>query len=190
MAQAIKPDRVPAGAFGGKTAPDAHDELERLIDNLHRRQVFRLLNDVLESLPETSRLIAGQLDSEGGVRGGANLFLLLRTLGRVPPEDLQRWLDAAARGISAASREEAREAYPAPGVLGVKDLLHDEALWHSLGPLLEGLKAFTGELQAAEASPGPAEGSRPDPEEGADLPPRRAGSGRDPQEQEESPHRE
>lgn len=177
MAQAIKPDRVPAGAFGGKTAPDAHDELARLIDNLHRRQVFRLLNDALESLPETSRLIAGELDSEGGVRGGANLFLLLRTLGRVPPEDLQRWLDAAARGISAASREEAREAYPAPGVLGVKDLLHDEALWHSLGPLLEGVKAFSGGLQ--ESGTG-STGSRPDPETGADVPPARAGSGRDP----------
>lgn len=177
MAKAIKPDHVPAGAFGGKTAPDAHDELERLIENLHRRQVFRTLNVFLEALPETSRLFAEELNSDTGVRGGTNLYLLLRLLGQVPPEELQRWLDAAARGVSAASREEASEAYPAPGLLGVKDLLHDESLWRSLGPLLEGLKAFTGGLQESETA---STGSRPDPETGADVPPARAGSGRDP----------
>jgi uncharacterized protein YjgD (DUF1641 family) len=127
----------------GEITADAYAELDALVVILHERGVFRLLYDLGGALGEVSQILARNLDTEYGRNGLSNVFLLAQALGRIPTEDLQQGLETVTSAFSEPDRQPSPdEPYP-PGVLGVRRLLRDEQLWQALGPVLEGVKAFS-----------------------------------------------
>ncbi len=148
MAEPIRYD-VPAEDPEKRKREEAYAELDRLVLLLHEHQVLRLANDAVAALADLSRIMVDELDNEDGKRGIENLYVLARTLGKLPPDELQRVTRAAGYGFSRMGRHAPDdEPYP-PGLSGVFKLLRDEQLWDAIGPALEGVKAFTFHLQAS-----------------------------------------
>jgi len=141
---------IPAIDQEAQARREAYQELDALVISLHEHGVLRFLRDTSGSLGSLTRIAARQIDNQAGYDGLANLYLLARLAGRLPAEDFRRVTDALGDGFDAMSRHTtADEPYP-PGLTGAYRLLKDDALWDAIGPLLEGIKAFSQALDARE----------------------------------------
>ncbi len=149
MAEPIRYD-VPAEDPAQRQRDDAYAELDRLVLLLHEHQVLRLACDSTVALADMARILTTELDNDEGKRGLQNLYVLMRALGKLPPQELQRITEAAGHGFAEIARDAPDDKPYPPGIRGVFQLLHDEHLWQALGPALEGIKAFTAHLQAAD----------------------------------------
>lgn len=118
------------------------EELNTLLDALYERGVIRLLTDLVQATPEISEILLRGLNTEGGQAGLQNLVFLARQLGRIEPERMARMIEAVNTGFDRMGEPAPAEASQPPGVTGLIRLLRDEQLWRSLGPVLEGVKAF------------------------------------------------
>lgn len=130
----------------------ADKELADLIKALSEHGILRFLTALTGALPHIGLITARGLNSQGSRTALQNLVTLLSALGRVPPQDFSRFMDA----VSVATQNVERKAeHPhngnaePPGLTGAYRLLQDDALWHALGPLLDGLKAFGESLATA-----------------------------------------
>lgn len=93
-------------------------------------------------------------DKPGMQSGVQNLAALLMALSRIPPEQFGRAVFAAADALHHVGAWKPDEhEHVAPGVRGAYRLLHDEALWDALTPLLEALKVFAQGLARAPHNP-------------------------------------
>ena len=135
--------------------PDAHHALESLLGSLHRHGFLRFANEVVSANAQMAETFVGALDKPGMQTGVQNLAALVMALSRIPPEQFGKAAFAAADALHhiGAWKPDEHE-HVAPGVRGAYRLLHDEALWDALTPLLEGLKVFAQGL--ARESPNPA----------------------------------
>ncbi|KWF80973.1 hypothetical protein WL93_02065 [Burkholderia diffusa] len=136
-------ERLPHDVTPPQTEPDAHDALERLLGSLHRHGFLRFANDVVSANARIAELLVGALDKPATQSGVQNLAMLVMALSSIPPEQFGKTMFAAADALRhVGAWQPSEHAHAAPGVSGVYRLLHDEALWDALAPLLEGLKVF------------------------------------------------
>jgi uncharacterized protein YjgD (DUF1641 family) len=146
MAQRLE-YRKPKPAPAERARCAAYDELDALVIALHEHGVLRLLRDLVGSASTLSLLPAREMDNERGYDSLANLYILASLAGRVPAGELKSAAEAIGDGFAAMGRTPPDdEPYP-PGLTGTYEMLKDDELWQGLGPVLEGVKAFTRELQ-------------------------------------------
>lgn len=123
--------------------PDAHHALESLLGSLHRHGFLRFANEVVSANAQMAETFVGAFDKPGRQSGVQNLAALVVALSRIPPEQFGKAVFAAADALHhIGAWQPAEHDHVAPGVRGAYRLLHDEALWDALTPLLEGLKVF------------------------------------------------
>lgn len=122
-------------------------ELQTLLERLHRRGVLRLANNLLGRLPEVGEQLVRGIDGRGGGNALQNLTTLIELLAHVPPEDVRRFSHAARQGVARAIAAVGDQQADPPGFSGVWDLVHDETLWRDIRPLVEGAKQFAAALR-------------------------------------------
>lgn len=125
-----------------KIGPDAHEELERLLQTAHEHGVLRFMNDLIAANTEVASVLVNGLNTEGGRNAVQNLSALAMVLGRMPPNQFYKVLFAMKDGLERMSQYRHSEKAEAPGVAGAYKMLHDESLWHAITPVLEALKVF------------------------------------------------
>ncbi len=126
-----------------KIDPDAHEALERLLQTAHEHGLLRFANDLVASDSQWMQVIVDGLNSENSRRAVQNLAMLLMLLSRIEPDQLCKVLFAARDGLGRmASHRPGDEEADAPGIKGFYNMLHDDALWQTLAPLVDALKAF------------------------------------------------
>ncbi|WP_336367494.1 DUF1641 domain-containing protein [Marinobacter sp. C2H3] len=131
----------------------ARDELDRLTRNLHDQGVLRLVNNLLESSPDVAERLLNGLNRPESLNGLQNLCLLATALGRVPPERLDRLIEALAAGAAESEAGLSAEPEPAPGLFGSLRLLQDRGLWAGVSPMLSGVRAFARAMRAPLQKP-------------------------------------
>lgn len=131
-----------------KIGPDAHDELERLLQTMHEHGVLRFANDLVAANTQWTQIIVEGLSKEGSRKTVQNLSVLLMVLSRIEPAHFYKALFALRDGLEYLARHEAdSEKQEAPGIKGAYRLLKDDELWRGLTPLLGALKTFGEGLQ-------------------------------------------
>ncbi|WP_321820147.1 MULTISPECIES: DUF1641 domain-containing protein [unclassified Burkholderia] len=134
--------------------PDAHRALESLLGSLHRHGFLRFANEVVSANAQMAETFVGAFDKPGMQSGMQNLAALVTALSRIPPEQFGKAVFAAADALHhIGAWQPAEHEHVAPGVRGAYRLLHDEALWDALTPLLEGLKVFAQGLAREPENP-------------------------------------
>lgn len=142
MAERISYDIKPT-----KIGPDAHEELERLLQTLHEHGVLRLANNLVAANTQIAKVLVDGLNQEGTLNAIQNLSVLAMALSRIAPEQFYKVVFAAKDAFSQVSQHTPEsQNTEAPGVTGAYKMLHDEALWQAITPLMEGLKAFAAGL--------------------------------------------
>ncbi|UAW97110.1 DUF1641 domain-containing protein [Halopseudomonas nanhaiensis] len=127
--------------------PDAHEELERLLQSLHEGGVLRFANDLVSSKSEVTKVLVDGLNQEGSLNAVQNLSILLMALSRIEPGEFYKvvfGLKDAMTELSRHAPQNKRE--DAPGITGAYKMLHDDKLWASLTPLIGALKVFAERL--------------------------------------------
>lgn len=141
----VKPTRI---------GPDAHEELARLLESLHRHGVLRLANDLVCANSQVAKVVVDGLNKEGTLNALQNLSILLMALSRIPPGRFYKMVFAVKDALdSAGSYRADKDGEEAPGLSGAYRMLNDEDLWRSLHPLIAGIKAFSQRLDQDEEKP-------------------------------------
>ena len=126
-----------------KIGPDAHDELETLLQGLHEHGILRFANDVVRTHPQIAKVVVDGLNREGSLNAIQNLSILAMALSRIPPAQFYKVVFALKDGLDCIAAHAPADGHgEAPGVGGAYRMLHDESLWRSVRPLIEGLKVF------------------------------------------------
>ncbi len=125
----------------------AHDALGHLLDSLHNTGFLRVAHDFVDANSHVADAL-GSFSKPAAQTGMQNLVILLDALSRIPPAQLEKTALAAADAIHHISTWQPADHHDAaPGVTGAYRLLHDEALWQAVTPLLEALKVFLNGLR-------------------------------------------
>ncbi|GAL59488.1 hypothetical protein EV102420_18_00660 [Pseudescherichia vulneris NBRC 102420] len=130
--------------------PTAEEELQRLLQTLHEHGVLRLANDMVASNNDWLKVIVDGLSRKGSLNVIQNISVLLMALSTIPPERMYKLAFGLRDFMAELSREEEQpqsENGSAPGARGAWKMLHDDELWHSLMPLLNGMKAFSRRME-------------------------------------------
>ncbi|WP_176049834.1 DUF1641 domain-containing protein [Burkholderia sp. BCC1644] len=147
-------ERQPPDPTAPHAEPSAHDALEHLLGSLHRHGFLHFANEVVSANARLADTFVDALDKPGMQSGMQNLAVLLTALSRIPPEQFGKAVFAAADALHhVGAWQPSQHQHVAPGVRGAYRLLHDEALWDALTPLLEGLKVFAQGLARDPQSP-------------------------------------
>lgn len=128
-----------------KVGPDAHEELERLLQTAHEHGVLRFANDLIAAKSGWSEVIVNGLNGQGARNAVQNLAVLAMALTRIEPKDMYKLTFALKDAAEHMERSAGDDADP-PGVTGAYRMLHDDALWRAITPLLESLKVFADSL--------------------------------------------
>lgn len=142
MAKSIEYQPEPA-----KIGPDAHEELDRLLENLHQHGVLRLLNDLVAANNEVAQILVNGLQRQGTLNAIQNISLVLMALSSLPPDRVYKLAFGLRDLAEAISQPKADGEEKAPGVHGVWKMLQDDDLWRALRPLLQGLAAFSRRME-------------------------------------------
>lgn len=131
-----------------KIGPDAHDELERLLQTMHEHGVLRLVNDLAAANAQWTQVIVDGLHKEGSRKAVQNLSILLMVLSRIEPAHFYKMVFALRDSLEYIARYDPdHEKAEAPGVTGTYKMLNDEALWHAVAPLIGAMKTFAQGLE-------------------------------------------
>ncbi|WP_312689383.1 DUF1641 domain-containing protein [Kosakonia sp.] len=136
-----------------KIGPDAHEELERLVQTLHQHGVLRLLNDLVAANNEVAQVLVNGLQRPGTLNVLQNLSVMLLALSSVPPERVAKLAFGLSELVQTLTAPRVQSEQKAPGVHGVWKMLQDDDLWQALQPLLDGLKAFSRRIEAPDEKP-------------------------------------
>lgn len=142
MAKSIEYQPEPA-----KIGPDAHEELDRLLETLHQHGVLRLLNDLVGANNEVAQVLVKGLQREGTLNAIQNISVIFLALSSLPPDRVYKLAFGLRDMADALSQPAQSEEQHAPGVQGVWKMLQDEDLWRSLKPVLNGMKAFSRRME-------------------------------------------
>lgn len=80
----------------------AHDELQSLLETLHERGVLRLVNNLTAQSHDVAEVALNQINTPNGRDAVANLTVIVKALGKVDPEALEKLLTGVDKGIQAA----------------------------------------------------------------------------------------
>lgn len=132
-----------------KIGPTAEEELQRLLQTLHEHGVLRLANDLVASNNEWMQVIVSGLSRKGSLNTIQNISVLLLALSTIPPERMYKLAFGLRDFMAELSREEQEESAgdSAPGARGAWKMLHDDELWQSITPILNGMKAFSRRME-------------------------------------------
>jgi uncharacterized protein YjgD (DUF1641 family) len=125
-----------------RTEPTAREELDRLVETLHRHGVLRLANDLVAANQDIAAIVVKGLETEAARNVMQNLSALAMVLGRIPPGAVYKFAEAvreAAQSLESARREPDDAA---PGMRGIYRLLNDDELWQTLTPLARAVGTF------------------------------------------------
>src|SRR5690554_145973 len=123
--------------------PDAHQELERLLQGLHEQGVLRFANDLVRSQTELAQVLVDGLGKESTLNAIQNLSILGMALARIPPEDFYKLVFGLKDALVELDRHSPpKDGGDAPGVTGAYKMLKDDKLWASLTPIIEAIKVF------------------------------------------------
>lgn len=124
-----------------KLGPDAHEELETLLQTMHQHGVLRLANDLISANSQIASTIMQGLNTPGALNAVQNLAAMLMALGRIPPTDFYKVVMALKDGFECLARPvPAAEAVDPRGILGAYKLLKDDDLWRGLAPMVKMVK--------------------------------------------------
>ncbi|MDT0498196.1 hypothetical protein RM530_12585 [Algiphilus sp. W345] len=124
--------------------PGAREELDRLLESLHRHGVLRLANDLVSANADLMEILVRGLSQPGSLNAIQNLCAVLMSLSQIEPANMYKLTSAIRDAVQRLSHFDSTEQHDAaPGVTGAYRLLHDEALWSAAAPLVEALKAFS-----------------------------------------------
>jgi len=130
-----------------KIGPDAHEELDRLLQTLHEHGVLRFANDVVAANTQVAKVLVDGLNKEGTLNAIQNLSILAMAVSRIPPAQFYKvafaFKDAFMHMSTYKPEGDGKEA---PGVTGAYSMLKDESLWRAIMPLIDGLKIFADRL--------------------------------------------
>ncbi|MCE8014083.1 DUF1641 domain-containing protein [Billgrantia desiderata] len=142
MAERISHDVTPP-----KIGPDAHEELERLLQTLHEHGVLRLANDVVGANTSIASVVVDGLGKASTLNAIQNLAILGMMLSEIPPERFYRVTFAVKEALDRVGQHRpVQEGGDAPGISGAYRMLNDDELWRAVAPLADGLKAFAERL--------------------------------------------
>lgn len=134
--------------------PDAHEELERLLQTLHEHGVLRFANDLVGANTEVAQVLVNGLGKPGSLNTIQNLSILGMVLSRIEPNDFYRVTFALRDALEKISQHHPGESeHGSPGVSGAYKMLHDDQLWHAIMPIIDGLKAFAERLDTPVDKP-------------------------------------
>lgn len=122
-------------------APTAREELENLLETLHRTGVLRLANDLAASKVEIANILVQGLNLEGSRHAIQNISAIAMVLGQIPPSRFYKILMTIKDALLTAAADPPAEK-EAPGVRGLYHALKDEETWRALAPLVQGLVAL------------------------------------------------
>lgn len=125
-----------------KIGPDAHEELERLLQSLHEQGILRFANDVVRAQNQLAQVLVDGMGKEGTLNTIQNLSIIGMALSRVPPEEFYKVVFGLKDALAQLNKHTGSEKNDAPGVTGTYKMLNDDKLWASLTPLLEAIKVF------------------------------------------------
>lgn len=123
MAKSIEYQPEPA-----KIGPDAHEELDRLLETLHQHGVLRLLNDLVAANNEVAQILVNGLQRQGTLNAIQNISLMLMALSSLPPDRVYKLAFGLRDLAEAISQPKADDEEKAPGVHGVWKMLQDDDL--------------------------------------------------------------
>lgn len=140
MAERIEYDVKPT-----PIGPDAHQELERLLEGLHEQGVLRFANNVVRSQSPLAHVLIEGIGKEGTLNVIQNLSILGMALSRIPPDEFYKMVFSIKAAMTEFNKQagDGDDSGAAPGVRGTYRMLHDGKLWASLSSLLEALKVFS-----------------------------------------------
>lgn len=121
--------------------PDAHEELEQLLETLHRSGLLRLANDLAAGRQDIAAILFGGLNLEGSRCALQNIAALLMVLAQIPPARFYKVAATVKDALLAAAAEPPAEQ-EAPGIRGLYKVLQDDETWRALAPLVQGLIAL------------------------------------------------
>ena len=125
------------------TSPDAHQELERLLQGLHETGVLRFANDVVRSQTRIAQVLLDGIGKEGTLNAIQNLSILGMALSRIPPEEFYKVIFGMKDALQELNKHTPpRDDSGAPGITGAYKMLNDDKLWASLKPILESIQVF------------------------------------------------
>lgn len=148
MAEPISFKPTPA-----KTAPDAHDELQQLLQTLHEQGLLRIANGLAAGQGPIGKILADGLNSAGARNAVQNLGLLLMALGRIEPDAFYKLVFSLTDGARELTRTDRDRQSAAPGLRGAYKALNDDELWANIAPLVDAFKAVTAGLQRSVDKP-------------------------------------
>jgi uncharacterized protein YjgD (DUF1641 family) len=130
-----------------KIGPDAHEELERLLQTAHEHGVLRLANDLIGANTQWAQVLVDGMNTEGARSAVQNVAALAMVLGSIPPDQFYKLLFAVKDSLEHVSRlEPVEETSRPPGVAGAYKLLYDQELWNAITPIIEALQIFSARL--------------------------------------------
>lgn len=132
-----------------KIGPDAHEELERLLQTLHEHGFLRLANDLAAANTQVAEVIVRGLSREGSLNVIQNLSVLAMALSTFPPGQFYKLVFGIRDMLAVISlgRQETEPEQEPPGVRGLYRMLNDDAFWQAITPIIEGMKAFTHRME-------------------------------------------
>jgi uncharacterized protein YjgD (DUF1641 family) len=125
-----------------RTEPGAREELDRLVETLHRHGVLRLATDLVAANQGIAAIVVKGLETEGARNVMQNLSALAMVLGKVPPGAVYKFAEALREAAEALDKARSGPDDAAPGVRGVYRLLNDDDLWRTLSPLARAVATF------------------------------------------------
>lgn len=133
-----------------KIETGAGEELDRLVESLHRHGALRLANDLVSANADLMEILVRGLSQPGSLNAIQNVCAVLMSLSQIEPANMYKLSsairDAVQRLTQFDSAQEHEEHNAAPGMTGAYRLLHDDALWSAAAPLVEAVKAFANGL--------------------------------------------
>lgn len=125
-----------------KIGPDAHEELERLLQSLHEQGILRFATDVVCAQRQLAQVVVDGVGKEGTLNAIQNLSILGMALSRIPPEEFYKLVFGLKDAMAALNKHTPPEKDDAPGITGTYKMLNDDKLWASLKPILEAVRVF------------------------------------------------
>jgi len=134
--------------------PTAREELDTLLETLHKGGVLRLANDLVGSQHQLLKVLVDGMSKEGSLNAIQNLSILGMALSRIEPAQFYKIVFAFQSAFGAVGRYKPDDKHDeAPGVTGAYKMLHDDELWAALMPIIEGLKTFASGLDKEAEKP-------------------------------------
>lgn len=122
-------------AAPGQQAFTAEDDLARLLETLHTSGTLRVVNGLLAQFQDVMAIVLKGLNTDEGRTGLANLLTLVKLLGQVDADGVDRFVAALERALRAAG-DRLDERDDAPGTLSVLAKVRQPEVRRGLDALL------------------------------------------------------